>query len=726
MMPKTLPFPSAPPPSEGQHLTVPQALQLAARQIDSGQLPQAEAILRQILSQFPGHPEAMHLLGVLAHVAGQTSLAIDLIGKAIAIQPDNAHFHANRGEMCRLLKRLDEAVGHGEMAISLAPDQAAYHSNLGVAYYDKKDYDRAEACQQRALAIAPDLLTALNNMGSILRERKQREEAVSYYRRVLQLAPGHVEALNNLGAVLVELEHPDEAIPLLLQVLQMQPGHADAHNNLANAMLAKEDFEHAERGYRRALELRPDSPEATLGLTRALYGLDQPDEALPWARRALELMPNKPEAHVLLGNILTQLEAYDEARAAYGRALVLDANQMSAHLGLGQALLELGYLEAAQASFQRAIDIDPEDISPHICMAQARKVTPDDPVLVRLAAEAARADELLESKVVSLHLALGKAYDDIKDYDQAFVHFSAACRLKRAGIAYDPDNQDEIFRNICAFFRPETLQRLQGSGSRSDLPIFVLGMPRSGTTLVETIIASHPGVHGAGELRDLLKLAAQPSHDYQGVGYPVSLRDLTPEDFARLGERYVAGLRQRSATARHITDKMPTNFLFVGLIHLMLPQAKIVHVQRNAADVCLSNFSKLFSNSQYHTYDLREMGRYYAGYARLMAHWRTVLPPGAFLDIQYEELVADKEAQTRRLIDYCGLDWNDACLEPHKNERSIRTASITQVRQPVYTSSVERWRGYERHLQPLFEALGEYSPLQPGAGGVVQRRQPRE
>lgn len=704
-------FLSADPLSQGRPIAVPQALQIAAQQIDSGQLPQAEAILRQILQTFPGHPEALHLMGVLAHVAGQTPLALDLIARAIAAQPDHAHFHANRGEMCRLLKRIDEAIGHGERAVFLAPGQASYHSNLGIAYYDKQEYDRAEACQRKALTLDPALLPALNNMGSILRQRKQREEAAAYYRQVLTLAPGHLEALNNLGAVLVELERPDEAIPLLLQVLHLQPGHADAHNNLGNAMLAKEDFDQALLAYRRALEFRPDCPEATLGLARALHGQNQPDKALPWGRRALELSPDKPESHALLGDILTKLEAYDEAREAYGRALAQDKNLLSAHLGLGQIQLELGQLEAAQASFLCAMDIDPKDISPHVCMVQARKVTPDDPCLARLEAEMSRADTLLESKAVSLHFALGKAYDDLKDYDKAFPHFAAGCRIKRARIAYDADNQDRIIENICDFFRRETVDALQGTGDPSEVPIFVLGMPRSGTTLVETIIASHPDVHGAGELHDLLQLAAEPTKDYRGEGYPLSLRGLTRDDFSRLGAQYVARLRQRSAEARRITDKMPNNFLMVGLIHLMLPQAKIIHVRRNAADVCLSNFSKLFSNSLFHTYDLRERGRYYSGYARLMDHWRTVLPSGAFLEIEYEELVANKAAQTRRLIDYCGLAWNDACLEPHKNERNIRTASITQVRQPVYATSVERWRGYEKHLQPLFEALGENSPL---------------
>ena len=214
------PFSSADASPQGRQISVTQALQLAAQQIDGGQLPQAESILRQILQQFPGHPEALHLLGVLAHAAGQTLLAVDLIAQALALQPDNAHFHANRGEMCRLLQRLDEAVRHGEQAVSLAPGQASYLSNLGIAYYDRKEYERAEACQRQALAIDPNLLSALNNMGSLLRERKQREEAIGYYRRALQLDPGHLEAQNNLGTVLVELERPDEAIPLLRQVIK--------------------------------------------------------------------------------------------------------------------------------------------------------------------------------------------------------------------------------------------------------------------------------------------------------------------------------------------------------------------------------------------------------------------------------------------------------------------------------------------------------------------------
>ena len=487
-------------------MAIPQALQIAAQQIDAGQLQPAEAILRQILSKLPAHAEALHLMGVLTHQTGNSELAVDLIGKAIASQPGNAHFYANRGEMLRLLKRLDEAIQHGETAIRLAPDQASYHSNLGVAYYDSKDYARAEACQKKAIELNPGLLTALNNMGSILRERKERDDAIVYYRRALLIDPAYLEAMNNLGSVLVELERPDEAIPLLIKVLQAQPEYADAHNNIANAFLIKEDFDKALFGYRKALEIRPDYPEALLGVVRALFGRELTDQALLACQRALAVSPGNPEVHALLGDICVKQEDYGAARLAYDQALSIDAELLGAHLGLGQLQMELGQLDAAQASFQQAMEIDPKELSPYIHMAQVKKMRLGDPCLARLESEVKNIDSLFGSKAMSLHFALGKAYDDLRQYDQAFPHFAAGCRMKRARIAYDADKQDKITQSICDFFSQERVDRLRGGGDSSDLPIFVLGMPRSGTTLVETIIASHPEVHGAGELRDLLML----------------------------------------------------------------------------------------------------------------------------------------------------------------------------------------------------------------------------
>lgn len=693
-----------------QTIPIPLAMSIAAQKIDAGELRPAELMLRQILEKQPENPHAMHLLGIIAHRVGRSELALELIGKAIEKLPDQAQFHTNRGEMCRLLKRLDEAVAHGEQAVKLDPDSAAAHSNLGIAYYDLKDYDRAEACQKNALEINPELVVALNNMGSIQRARKDRQGAIAFYQRALEINPGYLESINNLGALLIEEDRTDEAIKVLLSALKINPDYADAHNNIANAFLVKEMFDQAAAAYNNALRLKPNYPEAMLGLARVHKEKEQLDESLLMAQRGLALNPEKPEAYSLLGDIYLKLARYEESEAAYLQALTLETELLSAHLGLGQLQMERGQIDLAQKTFQHAMEISPDEVAPHVFMAQARKIKHGDPVLARLESEAAGIDGMSQTKAMSLHFSLGKVYDDLKEYDRAFPHFLAGCHIKRGRIQYSADNHDKACQNIRNFFSRETIGRLSGAGDPSDLPIFVLGMPRSGTTLTETILASHPEVFGAGELHDLLRIANQPKLGVQSEGFPLSMQGLTRDDLTKMGARYIAGLRKHSASARKITDKMPANFMALGLIHLMLPNAKIIHVKRNAADICLSMFTKNFNNSQYHSYDLVELGRFYVNYAKLMEHWRQVLPEGSFCEVQYEDLVADPEVQSRRLVEFCGLAWDDACLTPHKTERTVKTASVTQVREPVYTSSVERWRRYEKHLRPLLETLGEYAP----------------
>jgi hypothetical protein len=233
-------------------------------------------------------------------------------------------------------------------------------------------------------------------------------------------------------------------------------------------------------------------------------------------------------------------------------------------------------------------------------------------------------------------------------------------------------------------------------------------MPRSGTTLTEQIIASHPQVFGAGELRDLMEVINQAT-ETSGISYPDNLATATRDTMTAWGRDYVGRLRRHDSEALRITDKMPANYMALGLIHLMLPQAKVIHVKRNPVDTCVSCFTRLFNRHQDATYDLMELGQHYAGYARLMNHWRAVLPAGSFMEVQYEDIVADMEGQARRLIAFCDLPWDDACLDFHKTERNIRTASVTQVRQPIYTSSVERWRHYEKYLGPLLAGLGEFA-----------------
>ncbi|MFA6283338.1 MAG: sulfotransferase [Desulfurivibrionaceae bacterium] len=697
------------PPPPGNKLSIEQALQLATQHHGAGRPAQAEMLLRQILQAQPGHPFALHLLGVIAHQAGKTEEAVRLIGQSIGQLPTVGQFHSNLGEMCRILKRLDEAVAHGEKAVALDPASATAHSNLGVAYYDCKKLDKAEACQQRALILNPNLAPALNNMGSILRDRKDKEGAIGYYRRALAAAPQHLESISNLGAVLTETEQPEEAVKVLLQAIRLHPGYAEAHCNIGTTFLVLEQFDKATAGFTRALALKPDYPEAYLGLARVRQEHKELHEAEALVQKALALAPEKPEAYSLLGEIYAESGYPDKAEQAYARALERNPDLLSGHLGTGHLLMEQGRMEAAEASFRHSLSLDPANLGPRLALAQVKKVKEGDENMTALVQAAEKLDTMLETRAMTLHFALGKCYDDTKQYDLAMVHFLQGCRLKRKRTQYDPVDNDKVRQNICEFFSRETIERLRGEGCPSDLPIFVLGMPRSGTTLTEQIIASHPLVHGAGELPDLLALAAKPKEG--GIdGYPLSLAGITKQELKELGQRYVDGLKARQPEAKHITDKMPANFNCIGLIHLMLPNAKIIHVKRNPVDTCLSGFTRLFNKSQYHSYDLAEIGRYYRNYAILMEHWRKVLPAGSFYEVQYENMVADHESEARALLAYCNLPWDDACLDFHKTKRNIRTASVTQVRQPIYTSSVERWRKYEAHLGPLLAALGDLVP----------------
>jgi len=686
-----------------------EAMQLAHKHQAEGRLPQAEVLLKRILQARPQDANALHLLGVINHQAGNTEIAINMIGQAIAVNPKSGQFYSNMGEMCRQMKRVDEAIRYGEQAVALEPKSAAALSNLGIAYYDIKVFDKALDCQQRALSINPKLVTAINNLGSIARDNKDKEGAIAYYRQVLQIAPQHLESINNLGAVLTETERPEEAVAVLIGAIKLKPNYAEAHCNVATAFLSLEQLDKAEVGFKKAIELKTDYSEAYQGLAKLYQEKKDLPNAQVMANKALSLSPEKASVHSLLGSIYTESGYPDKAEQAYAKALEIDPEFLGAYLGKGHLLMEQGDIAEAEASFRHALSLDDTNLGARLSLVQVKKVAAEDENFANLIEQAKNLDTMRETKALPLHFALGKSYDDTKQYDLAFKHYLEGCRLKRKRVQYDPKNNDAAIANIRQFFSKKTIEGMRGEGCLSDAPIFVLGMPRSGTTLTEQIIASHPNVHGAGELPDLLQLANHPN-DWETAGYPDVLRGFSHEQFKAMGEKYVKGLKERDPEAKHITDKMPANFNAVGLIHLMLPNAKIVHVKRSPVDTCLSGFSRLFNKSQFQSYDLAEIGRYYRNYQELMNHWQAVLPEGSFYEVQYEDLVADTENQAKALIDYCGLEWNEACLDFHKTKRNIRTASITQVRQPIYKTSVERWRSYEDHLGPLFDALGDLAP----------------
>jgi tetratricopeptide (TPR) repeat protein len=377
-------------------------------------------------------------------------------------------------------------------------------------------------------------------------------------------------------------------------------------------------------------------------------------------------------------------------------------------VGKAMLLIELGRAAEAEAAARQAIAINPASGAAWQVRSELKKFAAGDPDLAAMEAalSMARARAASSADRIDLEFALGKAWMDAGDAARAFAHFDEGNRHKRAKTPYDAAATSGCLNAVPTIFDDAFLRRLRGAGDPSEMPIFVIGMPRSGTSLIEQILASHSQVHGAGESAAIGQIAASLAGAATGAAYPEGLRGLQPENLMRMGREYVARVAPLAQGKRHVVDKMPTNFQYAGLIHLMLPNARIVHCRRNPVDTCLSCYTRNLRGRLGLCFDQRELGALYRDYERLMAHWRAVLPPERFIEVEYEEVVADLEGQARRLLEFCGLTWEPACLSFHATERRVQTASMNQVRQPAYRSSIGRWRAYAAHLGPLLEALG--------------------
>jgi tetratricopeptide (TPR) repeat protein len=635
----------------------------------AGRLREAERLYRQVLTANPRHADALHLLGAIAHQIGQHEVAVELIGQAIAINPSAAPYRSNLGNALRERGRLADAVASYHQAIELAPDYAEAFNNLGAALQALQRLDEAATALHRAIELKPDFPQAHNNLGNLLVDINQPWDAVAAYRRAIAYQPRYADAHNNLAATLNDLGDMPAAIISYRRAIDLQPGNAVIHNNLGNL-------------------LRDQGALA---------------ESISTYRRAIALQPDFAAAHNNLGNALRDEGALEEAISAYRRVIELQPDFADAHSHLGTALFEQGELGLAFAAFEAAIALAPKRGAFQRMLVNTGRVAAGSPAMVRL--ETLAAEPLPETDRMQVHFALGAVYAEAGEADKSFAHLLEGNRLKRSRTPYDESATQALFDRIISVFTAAFLQARHKSGAVSDVPIFVVGMPRSGTTLVEQILASHPQVYGAGELRDLPRLVRRLESEPPEAPFPELAATLSDETFTDLGAAYLQGVTARAPAAERIVDKLPDNFLRIGLIRLILPGAKIIHVVRDPVDTCLSCFSKLFTDDQPYTYDLGELGRYYRAYSSMMAHWRAVLPPDAMLEVRYEDIVADLEGQTSRLLSQCGLSWDDRCLRFHDHRRVVRSASAAQVRRPLYASSVGRWHAFAEQARPLLDAL---------------------
>jgi tetratricopeptide (TPR) repeat protein len=647
-----------------------QAFREAAALHDQGRLPEAEQRYEIVLKADSRHFDALYRLGLIRLQQGRFAEAAALFRRALKIE-----------------RRSADAQLH-----------------LGVALTGTKAYQEASRHYQKALALRPNFPEAHNNLGYALQALGRIEDAIAQYQKALAINPRYAEASNNLGTALAGLGRHEEAIPHYEAALAVKPNHAEAHKSLANALGALERYQAAAAHYEKAVALRPDDAEAITALGNTLHRLDRVEEAIAQYEKAIAAAPEFLEAHNSLGNTLHMQGQSEKALPYFQRALAIDAADLRTNGNIGGALVALGKFDEARVFLEKAVALAPRKAACYWNLAMCKRFTADDRYFGMMQELAADLASLSAVEQTDLHFALGKAFSDVGDQQQSFDHILAANALKRQQIKYDETKNLATFDQIRTAFTADLLREKQGLGDPSDVPVFIFGMPRSGTTLIEQILASHPKVFGAGELRELWNSA--PRIRATGdTSYLEAVSSVSADQLRQIGGSYLQAVRLKAPAAGRITDKMPGNFSFAGLIHLALPNARMIHARRDPRDTAFSCFCLHFASGHEFTYDLGELGRHYRAYDRMMQHWRAVLPEGAMLEVQYEELVADLESQARRIVAHCGLEWDDACLAFYETERSVRTASAMQVRQPIYQSSIGRWGPHEARLQPLLREL---------------------
>ena len=671
-----------------------------------GSTVEAEQLLRRALTHNPRSTEARNYLGVVLHGLGRLDQALVEYQEVVAADPRHVEARHNLGNALHLLGRSAEAIEHFEAALALRPDLADLHNNLGNALRVANRLPEAISCFNSALAIRSEFAEARNNLGVALAQTGDFAGAIAQYKQAIALRPNYFESHSNLANSLAALDRHEEAIAHFETSLSISPNSSAIRNNFGNLLAKLKRHQEAVAQYRKAILAKPGFFEAHNNLGNALAA-SEPAEAIAEFHRALDIKPDYPDALINLGNVLGGLERYEEAISCYRRALAIHPANAETHYCLGNALVTLGQIDQGRQAFETAIALAPGRPEFYRSLGECKRFTADDPHLAAMETLAQNLDALAEDQRIVLHFGLSKAYNDLNEHQKAFEHLHEANGRRRQQVDYDEAATLGLHRRVIEVFGPELIRSNATPGDPSTKPIFILGMPRSGTTLIEQILASHPDVHGAGEILALHHAVhgRADADDLSSKAFPEIFASLPPGQLRRIGERYLSEVTTLAPEAKRIVDKALGNFVFAGLIHMALPNARIIHSRRDPIDTCVSCYSKLFASELLYTCDLAELGRYYRSYDILMQHWRMVLPQDAMLEVHYEELVSDFDFQARRIVRYCDLDWDDRCLAFHETQRPVRTASVTQVRQPIYQTSVGRWRPYEAMLQPLLAEL---------------------
>ncbi|MFT5133632.1 MAG: tetratricopeptide (TPR) repeat protein [Gammaproteobacteria bacterium] len=635
--------------------------------LKQGKVDEAEKICLDVIAQDGSDANFLALLGAILLKKDQPDEAISYLKKAVEIVPGFAQAHEDLGSAYFYTHQVEPAIIHLEKALQIEPGLESAGNKLGYIFKNTGKHEEASQLEKKLFAFSPEkrrLVEALQHLQK--REFRQCEKIA---REVVNVNPDNVDALRLLAIIANHAGSHGDAEKLLKRVVAITPKHIDAWHDLSGALKEQEKLPEAIEALQSALEIAPDNAQ-TYYLLGSSYALS----ALPY-----------------------------EAVAPYQRSLELRANFAPALLGLGHVLKTIGKFDEGVEAYRAAIKQRPSFAEAYWSLANLKTFRFSDDDIANMKSELEKIETDNEDKA-HFCFSLGKAYDDRKEFDDAFHYYSQANQVNRMLIAYDPVQTEVVHGQIAEVFNKDFLEEKAGLGNPDPSPIFILGLPRSGSTLVEQILASHSMVDGTSELQDLGQLATSLNKRSGGLKYPEIVRILSEEELFQLGTSYINSTMRHRRGAPFFTDKMPNNFPTIGFLSLILPNARIINTRKNPLDSCVGCFKQHFAKGQAFTYDLNELGEFYLEYIKLMDHWDAVLP-GKVLTVQYEALVQDQESQTRRLLEFCGLPWEDQCLRFYETDRAIRTASSEQVRQPIHNKSIGQWKNYEKHLQPLIEVL---------------------
>jgi tetratricopeptide (TPR) repeat protein len=674
------------------------SLRSARLEFSRGQLDAARRVCRGILEDFPRQAGALHLLGVIAHQQGDQAQAEDLLRQAAESPETTAVYLLTYAELFCKSRDIAAALVLARRAVALDEALPLGWCYLGSLLLESRQLPESRDCFERALALDDHLWQARTNLAIVLGRQGETADAMAQFERLLREQPDNAEVLGSFAALLRDQGRYGDALVQAERAIAKQPGALDHPLRAAEieillgrhgAALTRLDVLDKEcSGDLKWLTLK----------SHLLRLLDHYDEAVALCRDALSRGIESADLLRAYGLALHLAGEHVEALQVFDRAVVAD--QGAALSDKGVLLSQLGRLAEACESFDQALSRDPTSADAWYNKANAKTYAPADPELLAMR-QAIDSSSIYRNRLL-LHFALGKAHMDAGDTDQAFSHWHEGNRMKRAIVDYDADAMKRYMTSIAADLRQNgTADRATGA-RLSEAPVFIVGMPRCGSSLVEQILASHPDVHGAGELAQLRVL-------FEACAHETCAHESGRHEDA-LAESALERLRRFSPDADRIVDKDLSNFLHLGVVHRTFPRARIIHCRRDPLDTCFSAYTKLFVGDHGFTYDMRELGLYYCHYHELMARWRALLPAPIFMEIDYEALVSEPREQTRRLLDFLGLPWNEACVRFFETARLVNTASFAQVRRPVYRSSVGGSRPLRSYLQPLIAALGDLVP----------------